>query len=299
MLLVTGASGFLGGNVALEAVASGRPVVGVVHRGSGDQPGLRVVSSDLTEPSAARELLRRIQPRWVVNCAGFTNVDECERDPEQARLLNVELPRMLAAACADAKVGLVHVSTDSVFDGKRGNYSEDDAPGPLNVYAQTKLDGERAVFGALPEALVFRTNFIGVSQSGRTGLADWLASTLESGDRVQGFTDVTFAPLLANELGRIILAATESRLQGLFHAAARDSCTKYDFACRLCAALGFDTTIVARASIAAAGLSARRPLNTSLSSSRLEAALSRPMPSVDAAIAGYTALHAARLANRT
>lgn len=298
MLLVTGASGFLGSSVSLEAIASGRPVVGVVHRSSGDQPGLRVVSSDLTVPSAAKALLSRIEPRWVVNCAGFTNVDECERDPEQACSLNVELPRMLAAACAEAGVGLVHISTDSVFDGKRGNYSEEDAPAPLNVYSRTKLEGERAVLEALPEALVLRTNFIGVSQSGRTGLADWLASTLESGDRVQGFTDVTFAPLLTNEVARIILAAIESRLQGLYHAAARDACTKYDFACRLSAALGFDTTIVARASIAEAGLTARRPLNTSLSSSRLEGALRRPMPPVDTAIAGYAALRAARLASR-
>jgi dTDP-4-dehydrorhamnose reductase len=233
-----------------------------------------------------------------VNCAGFTNVDECERDPEQARALNVELPLMLAAACAEAKVGLVHISTDAVFDGERGNYSEHDTPAPVNVYAQTKLDGERAVLEALPEALVLRTNFIGVSQSGRTGLADWIASKLESGEKVPGFTDVTFGPLLANELARIILAATESSLQGLYHAAARDACTKYDFACRLATVLGFDPTIVTPASVADAGLTAPRSHNMSLSSERLEAALRRRMPTVDAAIAGYAALHAARLASR-
>lgn len=298
MLLVAGASGFLGGSVSFEALASGRPVVGIVHRHSGDQPHLRVVSSDLTAPSAAKDLLTRIQPTWMVNCAGFTNVDDCERDPEQARSLNVDLPRMLATACAEAKVGLVHISTDSVFDGEIGNYSEEDAPAPLNVYSRTKLEGERAVLEALPQALVLRTNFIGVSQSGRTGLADWIAFTLESGDRVQGFSDVSFAPLLTNELARIILAAMESRLQGLYHAAAHDACTKYDFACRLSTALGFDASLVHRASITEAGLTARRPLNTSLSSSRLEGALRRPMPPVDAAIAGYAALHATRLASR-
>jgi dTDP-4-dehydrorhamnose reductase len=181
-----------------------------------------------------------------------------------------------------------------VFDGQRGNYSEDDAPGPLNVYARSKLEGEHAVLEAFPEALVLRTNFIGVSQSGKVGLADWMASTLESGERVEGFTDVTFAPLLTNELARIILAATESSLSGLYHAGARDACTKYDFACRLCTALGFDTNLVDRATVGEAKLVARRPLNTSLSSSRLEAALRRPMQPVDNAIAGYAALHSAR-----
>ncbi len=298
MLLVAGASGFLGRNFTLEALAAGRPLALAVHRHAADQPGLRVVSADLTAASAARELLRRLEPDWVVNCAAFTNVDECERDPERARALNVELPRALAGACAEAGVGLVHISTDSVFDGKRGNYAEDDEPAPVNVYARSKLDGERAVQEVLPEALVLRTNFIGVSESRRAGLADWITTRLESGERIQGFADVIFAPLLANELARFVLAAIDSRLQGLYHASARDACSKYDFACRLGAALGFDTTLVDRASLADAKLTARRPLNTSLSSSRLEGALGRPMPDVETAIAGYVALHAAGCAGR-
>jgi dTDP-4-dehydrorhamnose reductase len=294
MLLVTGASGFLGGTVCVEALASGRQVVGTVHRSSATQPGLRVVTNDLTQPGAANVLLASLQPRWVVNCAGFTNVDACEREPQQAHTLNVEVPRMLATACADAGAAFVHISTDSVFDGQRGNYSEDDVPAPLNVYARTKLEGERAVLEAFADALVIRTNFIGASPSGSSGLADWVASKLESGERVPGFTDVTFAPLLTNELARIILATTESNLHGLYHAGARDACTKYDFARRLGAALGFDSNLVEPASVANAALAATRPLNTSLSSSRLETALRRRMPSVDNAVAGYAVLRSGR-----
>jgi dTDP-4-dehydrorhamnose reductase len=233
-----------------------------------------------------------------VNCAGLTNVDACERDREQAHALNVELPRMLATACADAGAGFVHISTDSVFDGERGNYSEDDAPAPLNVYSQTKLEGEHEVLKAFPEAMVIRTNFIGASPSGTSGLADWVVSKLESGERVPGFTDVTFAPLLTNELARIILAMTESNLHGLYHAGARDACTKYDFARRLSGALGFDPNLVEPASVADAALAARRPLNTSLSSSRLETALRRRMPSVDNAVAGYAVLRSGRYVAR-
>src|SRR6185503_4672232 len=138
---------------------------------------------------AAKELVNRLQPEWVINCAGFANVDECERDPERAHLLNAELPRNLAAACAEAGVGLVHISTDSVFDGARGSYTEDDEPAPVNVYAQTKLEAERAVKEQFPDALILRTNFIGLSPSRSVGLADWISSRLESGERIQGFTD--------------------------------------------------------------------------------------------------------------
>ena len=298
MLLVTGASGFLGGTLALEALASGRPVVGTAHSHNADQPGLQIVRVDLTAASAVRELLGRMEPQWVVNCAAFTNVDECERDPVRARSLNVELPRALAVACARAGVGLVHISTDSVFDGERGGYTEEDDPAPVNVYARSKLEGERAVQEAYPEALVLRTNFIGVSQSRTVGLADWITFRLESGERIPGFTDVIFAPLLANELSRLVLAAIDCGLKGLYHANARDAWSKYDFARRLAAALGFHAGLVDRASLADAKLEARRPLNTSLSSSRLEAALGRPMPSVESAIAGYVALHAAAYASK-
>lgn len=304
MLLVTGASGFLGRHLALEAVAAGRPVSLAVHRHASDLPELTHVSGDLTAPLAARDLLRRIEPQWVVNCAAFTNVDECERNPARAHALNVELPRLLAAACAEAGVGLVHISTDSVFDGRRGSYSEEDEAAPVNVYARSKLEGERAVEEECPEAVVLRTNFIGVSPSRNAGLADWITTKLESGERILGFTDVIFAPLLANELARIILAAIDSRLKGLYHASARDACSKYHFARRLAAALGLDSSLVDRAVVADANLAAPRPLNISLSPLRLEGALGRPMPSVEDAISGYAALHVpvsagGLLANRT
>lgn len=298
MLLVTGASGFLGGTVVAEALTSGRAVVGAVHQHTAEQPGLRTVSVDLTAPSAATELVGRLQPEWVVNCAGFANVDECESDPERAQLLNVELPRSLAAACAEAGVGLVHVSTDSVFDGERGGYTEDDAPAPVNVYARTKLEGERAVHQQFPEALVVRTNFIGISPTRTVGLADWIASRLESGERIQGFDDVIFAPLLTNELARIIFGAMETRLKGLYHATARNTMSKFAFAVSLASALALDADLVERASLTESTLSARRPLNTSLSSLRLETALRRTMPSVENAISGYATLHAAVYANR-
>ena len=298
MLLVTGASGFLGRNLALEALASGRQVVGVVHRHSVDHPAIQTVSADLTAPSAASALLSRLRPAAVVNCAAFADVDECEHNPERAHLLNAELPRSLAAACADAGVGLVHISTDSVFDGKRGGYTESDEPGPVNVYARSKLEGEQAVQAVFPDALIIRTNFIGTSGSGERGLADALSSRLESGERINGFADVMFSPLLANELARVVLAAVDCNLRGLYHASASDECSKYEFACRLALALGLDRSLVKKASIADADLLAPRPLNTSLSSSRLETALGRQMPSVDAAILEYVALRSARLDTR-
>ena len=296
MLLVAGASGFLGRNLTLEALASACQVVGVVHEQPVDDLSVESVSADLTQPSAAKALLQRLRPATVVNCAAFADVDACEANQERARLLNVELPRSLASACAELGVGLVHISTDSVFDGTRGGYTESDEPAPVNVYSRSKLEGERAVQSSFPEALIVRTNFIGVSNRG-AGLADWASSRLEAGERINGFADVIFSPLLANELARVVLAAIDCGLQGLYHASAADACSKYDFACRLAAALGVDTGLVKSARLADAKLPAPRPLNTSMSPARLEKALGRQMPSVDAAINGYVALRSAGFAS--
>ena len=130
-----------------------------------------------------------------------------------------------------------------MFDGERGGYTEDDEPAPVNVYAQSKLEGERAVQEHFPDALVVRTNFIGISPSRTVGLADWISSRLESGDRIQGFDDVMFAPLLTNEVARIVFGAMETRLKGLYHATARNIMTKFDFAVSLATALGLDTEL--------------------------------------------------------
>ncbi len=299
MLLVTGASGFLGANLALTAAEKGRDVVAATNRGRFSAAGVRTVRADLTVPGAAGEIIGGLKPEWVVNCAALANVDQCEREPEYARRLNVELPHALALACAEAGVRLMQISTDSVFDGCLGGYAESDDPGPLNVYARTKLEGECAVLRELPDALVLRTNFIGLSPLGDVGLADWIVTRASSGNQITGFWDVVFSPLLANDLATIMLAMMDRGLSGLHHVAASDCCSKYQFALQLCTALGLSADLVVKGSSGGARLGAARPLNTSLSSSRAEIALGRQMPKVSDAIEGYRALrddgYAARL----
>lgn len=289
MLLVTGASGFLGASVVSAAAAAGRAVTGTVHRNSLEHYAVRTICADLTDASTVRELLGDLKPDCVINCVAFTSVDGCESDAGHARMLNVEVPRLLAAACSEAGARFAHISTDSVFDGTRGFYTEDDVPAPVNVYAQTKLAGEQAALAGLPRALVLRTNFIGISPGRRTGLADWLHGRFQAGERIAGFTDVVFSPLLADNVARTALEMLDLDLHGLYHLAAHDSISKYDFACRLGGALGHDTSLVDRATLASAKLAAPRPLDTSLSPARAEAALGRKMETVGSAVTGYAA----------
>jgi dTDP-4-dehydrorhamnose reductase len=290
MLLVVGASGFLGANVVLEALAEGREIIAASDSIPLTAPGVRTLTADLTAPGACSELLDQVRPEWVLNCAAIADVDKCERMPALAARVNENLPRALAAACAQFNARLLHVSTDAVFDGKHGRRTEEDPPGPVNEYAASKLAGERAVMEEMPDALVVRTNFVGIAPRSEVGLAGWIASQLEQGEVIKGFTNVIFAPLLANDLARILLRMMDRGMDGLFHAASRDSMSKYDFAVRFAKAAGFDASLVRQARLADVKLLAMRPLDTSLSPKRLEGVLGQVMPTVDEAIERLVAL---------
>ncbi len=289
MLLVTGAAGFLGTNVLRAAAAQERDVVAATNKGHTLIATAGLVHADLTDKAVVREMIGAIRPEWVLNCAALANLDECEKDPAKARAANVTAAGNLAAACAEFGARLAHISTDSVFDGNRGMYSEDDVPSPVNVYAMTKLESERAVRELLPKSLVVRTNFIGVPVTPGAGLADWIASSVESGKPIKGFDDVIFSPLLATTLAERLFDMMDARLTGLYHLGASDSMSKYHLAVAIAGEMGYPDAKIERASLSDVPSAVRRPLNTSLVSKRAEAALKTKMPTVLEAVKGFVA----------
>jgi dTDP-4-dehydrorhamnose reductase len=145
------------------------------------------------------------QPDWVINCAALANLEECENIPEQAKILNTDLPRELALACAERNIKFIHLSTDAVFDGtKEGAYTEEDEPNPQGVYSQTKLDGERAVQEANPQCHHCEGQLFGWSLGERRSLGEFFVNNLSEGRNVNGFTDVIFCPMWVNHLARLL-----------------------------------------------------------------------------------------------
>jgi dTDP-4-dehydrorhamnose reductase len=293
-LLVTGVSGLLGLNLALQA-RDRHQVTGVLSGGrAAAQPGMTpfdTLQADLTCPGEVERVLDAVQPDVVVNCAALTELDACELDPEKAYRLNTQLPRCLAEQAARKGARLVHISTDAVFDGTRGDYSEEDAPNPINVYARTKLDGERAVADANPDALVARVNFYGWSWQQHRSLAEFFFWNLFAGKTVKGFADVIFTPLLVNDLVEILLRMIHLRLSGLYHAVSCEAISKYAFGKLLAGHFGFDPDLVQPSSWQEAGLKAPRGRVLSLRSEKLSAALGEQMPGQDLAMRRFADLY--------
>lgn len=175
--LVTGASGLLGLNFSLQAVGR-HQIVGVVNQHTIKRVPFHVVQSDLGQPGVTEDLLDEYRPEVVIHCAAMANVDACETQPDLAYHINATVPGEMALACKSRGVRFVHISTDAVFDGQRGDYSETDTPNPINVYAKTKLAGEQAVLSANADALVARVNFYGYSLFGKRSLGEFFVNNL-------------------------------------------------------------------------------------------------------------------------
>jgi dTDP-4-dehydrorhamnose reductase len=228
-------------------------------------------------------MVRAYHPGWIIHAAANTDLDACERDPAAARLLHVTATAELARAARVCGCRLLHVSTDAVYDGDRtGAHLESDPTHPINVYAQTKLEGEQACLRELPAAVVARVNFFGFNPARPGGLASWILGRFEAGQEIPGFTNVHFSPLYCPDLADLIRDAIACDLPGgTFNFGAADGCSKYEFARRLVSHLGGDPGLVRPAPLAAAALRTPRPRNTVMSSDRLAAALGRSLPSIE------------------
>ena len=297
-LVVTGGSGLLGSNLALEFCRAGHQVTALFRRHGLRMPGIATVACDLTDPEGLSRVLAGARPDWIVHCAAATNLEWCQANPQECLRINADVPGEIAALAVGMKVGMVHISTDAVFDGAAGGYCETDQTSPVNHYGHSKALGEAAVLREMPAALVLRTNIYGWNLQPKTSLAEWALGLLQRGSQVPGFRDVVFSPVLVNSLAGGILALVNSGRSGIFHAASRDHISKYDFIRELAAVFGLDPTLVRESSVADSALTVRRPRNTWLRSDKLAAVLDRPLPTIREGLEAFRDLDQSGFAHR-
>jgi dTDP-4-dehydrorhamnose reductase len=276
-ILITGASGLLGINLAQETMNAHDVVA--VDRGKLVNAPFQLVKADLLDPGAVDFVLDSARPNWLINCAALADLDVCEDNPDLARRLNTELPLKLAKACKERGISFAHISTDAVFDGMTiAFYREEDAPNPLGVYAQTKLDGELAVLAENSNAIVARVNFYGWSLTGRRSLAEFFFHNLTNNKSMSGFTDVKFCPMLVNDTARILVKMLQRGLNGLYHVVGPQAMSKYQFGVEIARKFNMRTGGISPKSINTSSLNARRSNNLCLSINKLSTDLGESTP---------------------
>lgn len=271
-LLITGASGLLGLNLALHCLDRAE-VIGVANQTRLQHLPFELIQAELTEPGVFSALLEKHQPDLVIHCAAMANVDDCEAHPHQAHQVNGLLPGELAAAAAAQNVRFIHISTDAVFDGVdsgENGYDELDKTNPINVYAMSKLAGERSVLAANPNAVVARVNFFGWSVSGTRSLSEFFYNNLNDGKSVSGFTDVFYTPLYVGDLAEILWKLGSSDVRGLYHVFGSKAISKYQFGMMIADRFVLDASLIQPTSWRDAGLQAVRSPNLIMNSQKLK-----------------------------
>ena len=271
-LFVTGAGGMLGINLCLQQMVK-HEVIALTYDIPLRGAGFDSYSADITDITSVQKILQKTKPDAIIHCAAIANVDDCEKNPERARWVNSDAPGYLAEWCVRHSIPMIQISTDAVFDGVRGNYTESDIPNPLSVYAKTKLAAERNVAEAFPQAIISRVNFFGFSPDGKRSLAEFFLNQLRNGKMAHGFEDVFFCPLYAGHLTEILMLMLEKELKGLFHVVAPEPVSKFAFGKKIAEKFGFDANLITPISVDESGLIAPRSKNLTLNIDKLCIAL--------------------------
>jgi dTDP-4-dehydrorhamnose reductase len=216
-VLITGAGGQLG-KALIAAAPPGMMLACLAHR-----------EFDISDRAAVATMFRHFTPQLVLNTAAFTAVDDAERAPEAAARANATGPQVLAAECASAGAWLTHVSTDYVFDGGQSRpYDTSAKPNPLSVYGRTKLQGEAAVLGELPQAsTLVRASWL---YSARGGFAAKILALMQSRPQLSIVADQVGAPTAATGLAQVLWSLSLRRAAGVWHWCDSGVASWYDFA---------------------------------------------------------------------
>ena len=186
-----------------------------------------ITGVDAFNPEVIRSVLDETQPEALINCIGLVKQLPEASDPSFSFRVNSAFPRELAEMCATHKIRMLHISTDCVFSGKTGSYTENDVPDPIDLYGRSKLLGEIQA----PGCLTIRTSAVGRQLRGSHGLVEWALSRTGA---VDGFTNAVFSGFSTTVLARIIAGIFENHktLDGLVHIAS-NPISKYDLLCLL------------------------------------------------------------------
>ena len=264
-ILVLGANGMLGNDLI--------KILGIRH----EVIGKDYKDFDITDKETAREEILDILPRIVINAAGFTNVDGCETEVENAFLVNAEGTKNVALACEEGKIKLVHISTDYIFDGKKGEpYLEDDIPNPLNIYGKSKLKSEQYIKEIMEDFLIVRTEWL-YGKKGNSFLSTIL-NLAEVEEELRVVDDQVGSPTYTKDLAYAIERLIDCSLQanslhtlkGVYHVTNRGTCSWYQFAVKILESARIEDVKVNPISSKIYNRPAKRPAYSALNCSKFE-----------------------------
>lgn len=280
-LFVTGGSGLLGSNI-IKLASNKFDVSGSYYENKVNfkNCSCTMLQIDIREQNQMRRIVD-INPDLIIHCAAFTSVDGCEKDPDAAYQLNVSGTENIVKAAEKSGSFLIHISTDLVFDGVKGDYCEKDMPHPINIYGKTKLAAEEIVKKSGVDSCIVRTNIYGWNKRDKFSLAEWMIHKLENNEKLDGFYDAIFTPIFVNNLAYILFEIYEHKICGLFHVSGSESCSKLEFAKKISDVFEFNRSLIGSISLDEIKFNAKRAKNLSMNTKKIQSLINTKLPDVE------------------
>lgn len=266
-ILITGSNGLLGQKlVSLLANQSDIHLIATA-RGKNRLPfteGYEYQEMDITNAEQVAEVIDKIQPNAIIHTAAMTNVDQCEFEKDLCWAMNVKAVEYLVEACEKHNIYFCHLSTDFIFDGKTGPYSEEAQPSPVSYYGWTKYAAEEVVRRSTCRWSIARTVLVYgiVSDMSRSNIILWVKKSLEEGKNIKVVTDQFRTPTLAEDLAKGCWLMTDKEAEGVFHISGKDFLTPYEMAIKTADFFHLDKSLITEADSSNFTQPAKRPPRT-------------------------------------
>ena len=284
-MLITGVSGLLGNNLAYY-FNNKYKILGLYCSHPVSIVGIQTKKCDLSCYGRTKNIIEKFDPAIIIHCASLTNIDQCESNPEIASKVNVRSTKNIVDIIFEKDVKLVYISTDSVYDGVKGNFSEKDPVNPKNYYGESKYKGELEVLRKR-EIMILRTNIFGWNVQKKYSIAEWILHELSNKRPIKGFNDVSFSSIYNFELAKILDIAIDHDLTGLFNCASSTSLSKYEFVLHVADCFNLDKDLIQPISIDDFNLGAERGKNLTLNVNKLKNALNCNLPTISESIVAF------------
>ena len=224
---------------------------------------------DITNRNQVKNICDYFNPNVVVNCAAFTDVDLCESHKKVARMVNVDgVENIIKSVKTNTKI--IHISTDYVFNGVDGFYSENDLTYPLNYYGKTKLESENILIGSGRPYVIFRPSVLYSSNISQNNFFKWVYSSLKNNININVVDDQISSPTFIPELVKAIFTSVIVDYQGLLHIGSNDVISRYEFAVLIAKVFNFDEKLITKIKTSDLNQDATRPMNSSLDNSKIK-----------------------------
>jgi dTDP-4-dehydrorhamnose reductase len=266
-ILITGANGLLGQKLVQLISTTTTDTLLATGRGENRNPAndqYSYRSMDITDQASIDTAMDAFEPDVVIHTAAMTNVDECEQSKESCWQMNVTAVEYLIRACERTGTFLLHISTDFIFDGLAGPYTEESQPNPLSYYGESKLAAEQLLEASTIDWAIARTVLVyGIAHDmSRSNIILWVKNSLENKKIINVVNDQWRTPTLAEDLAMGCYLIAQNKATGVFNISGKDLLTPYEMAIQTADYFGLDKSLINETDGSKFTQPAKRPAKT-------------------------------------